>query len=70
MSVKADITIKQFPRDLLSEAVEAAATQLVIDIGFLVPRGTDVYRELGKSLKAYKEAIENRAAYDAKLGRR
>ena len=42
------------------EAVEQAAAQLLIEIGFLVPKGTDLRKEVGPQLLAYKVAIEGR----------
>ncbi len=44
------------------EAVEAAAAQLVIEIAFLVPRGTDLRTHpISRKLEAYKLAVEKRA---------
>jgi hypothetical protein len=45
----------------LDDAVDAAAGQLLIELAFLVPKGTDL-TAFGERLVAYKQAIEARAA--------
>jgi hypothetical protein len=48
------------PADPVQEAVDAAAAQLLIELAFLVPKGTDLNTAIGSKLTAYKHAIEAR----------
>ena len=49
------------------DAVENAAAQLLIELAFLLPTGTDVRAVVGPRLTAYKEAIEKRCALTASV---
>src|SRR3990167_10449136 len=49
------------------DAVENAAAQLLIELAFLLPKGTDLRAVVGSRLTAYKEAIEKRCALTASV---
>lgn len=48
---------QQTPEDV---AVDDAAASLLIELAFLIPRGTDLGATIGPKLLAYKKAIEAR----------
>jgi len=53
--------------DALKAAVDDAAAQLLIELAFLVPKGTHLHTHpISEKLTAYKKAIEARAAALAK----
>lgn len=56
------MTTPDTPATVVDDEVAQAAAQLLIEVAFLVPRGTDLQTHpISEKLERYKQAIEARA---------
>lgn len=56
------MTTPDTPATVVDDEVAQAAAQLLIEVAFLVPRGTDLQTHpISEKLRRYKAAIEDRA---------